>query len=221
MNQGGVFGADEAGKGPVLGSMFGAAVAVTDLDVLPPGIDDSKQLTPERREQLATAIRSDDRIAVGVGEVTVEEIDHHQTDMNTLTVEVQARAIAEVAGPGLKGIVDAGDTDADRFARRVASAVSVDIDVQGEHRADETHAIVGAASVIAKVARDAHVADLAARHGEIGSGYPSDATTRSFLTEYVTEHGELPTCARASWKTSTDILAAGSQSSLGDFPGKQ
>lgn len=220
MHSGGVFGADEAGKGPVLGSMFGAAVAVTDLDALPPGIDDSKRLTPERREELAAAIRSDDQIAVGVGEVTVAEIDHHETDMNSLTVAVQARAIEDVATPGLTGIVDAGDTNADRFARRVADAVHVDVDVQAEHRADETHAIVGAASVVAKVARDAHVADLAARHGAVGSGYPSDPTTRTFLADYVTDHGELPACARASWQTSKDVLAAANQSSLGDFAGR-
>jgi len=51
----------------------------------------------------------------------------------------------------------------------------------------------------------------------VGSGYPSDPTTRDFLREYVTEHDSLPDCARASWQTSQDALAAAEQSSLSDF----
>jgi ribonuclease HII len=67
------------------------------------------------------------------------------------------------------------------------------------------------------VARDAHVDALAAEYGDVGSGYPGDATTREFLDDYVAAHDCLPDCARASWKTSQDVLAAASQASLGEF----
>ena len=80
--------------------------------------------------------------------------------------------------------------------------------------------MVAAASVIAKVERDAHVADLAAEYGAVGSGYPGDPVTRSFLASYVEEHGRLPGCARTSWKTSGDALAAHAetgQSTLEEF----
>jgi ribonuclease HII len=76
---------------------------------------------------------------------------------------------------------------------------------------------VGAASIIAKVARDAHVAELADEYGDVGSGYPSDPTTRTFLADYVDSHGELPPCARRSWSTCDDVLAAAEQATLGDF----
>lgn len=211
------FGVDEAGKGPVLGSMFAACVVVPESGVLPAGIDDSKRLSPSRREELDAAIRGDDHIAVGLAEITTEEIDDPATDMNSLTVKAHAQAIEQVLRPGLTGIVDAGDTSAERFGRRVAEGVSEDVSITAEHRADETHAIVGAASIVAKVARDAHVANLADRHGEVGSGYPSDSTTRTFLADYVDEHGDLPDCARTSWSTCADVLAAASQSALGDF----
>jgi ribonuclease HII len=213
------FGVDEAGKGPVLGAMFAAAVRA-DPAVLPEGIDDSKALTPSRRETLAAALRDDDRVAVGVAQVDPERIDDPETDMNALTVAVQAAAIDRVAAAGDSGVVDAGDTNADRFGRRVADRVAAAVSVTAEHGADETHDLVGAASVVAKVARDEHVAAIADGldgYDSVGSGYPSDQRTRAFLRSYVDEHGELPACARASWQTSRDVLAAAEQAALGEF----
>ncbi|WP_336330632.1 ribonuclease HII [Haloarcula sp. CGMCC 1.2071] len=209
------FGVDEAGKGPVLGSMFAAAIRA-DPAALPDGVGDSKDIRPERRERLAGEIR-ESADAVGVAEIPVERIDADGTDMNTLTVDAQAEALSVVARDGLPGTVDAGDTDAARFGRRVADAVNADVTVTAEHGADETDPLVGAASIVAKVARDAHVADLAEEYGDVGSGYPSDPTTRAFLADYVDRHGELPACARRSWSTCDDVLAAAEQASLGDF----
>ncbi|PSP49828.1 ribonuclease HII [Halobacteriales archaeon QH_1_68_42] len=222
------FGVDEAGKGPVLGSMFAAAV-VADPAELPGDVGDSKGIPPERREELAAEIR-EVAAAVGVAEIPVERIDDEATDMNSLTVAAQAEALSvamadidsgDVDGT-LSGYVDAGDTNAVRFERRVSEGVADRLDdaspdVRAEHGADETYPVVGAASIVAKVERDAHVAALAAEHGDVGSGYPSDPATREFLEGYVAEHGDLPSCARASWKTSQDALAAATQSSLGEF----
>jgi hypothetical protein len=82
----------------------------------------------------------------------------------------------------------------------------------------------GVDSVVAKVARDAHVEALAAEHaalvdthGGLGSGYPSDPVTRSFLESYVDEHGAVPPFARASWATCEDLLAGVEQSGLDEF----
>ena len=213
------FGVDEAGKGPVLGSMFAAAVVADPAD-LPDGVADSKRLAPSRREELDARIR--DGCDVGVAEIPVGRIDHPETDMNTLTVEAQATALSGVASDGLAGYVDAGDVDRDRFGRRVADGVLADgegasVDVTAEHGADDEYALVSAASIVAKVARDSHVAGLATEHGDVGSGYPSDPTTRDFLREYVHEHGVLPDCARESWQTCADVLAAAEQSALDEF----
>ena len=208
------FGVDEAGKGPVLGSMFAAAVA-GDPDDLPEGVADSKRLAPGRREELDAAIRESMR--VGVAEVPVARIDDPETDMNELGVAAQADALARVAGDGLAGYVDAADVDEGRFGERVAASVDADVDVTAEHGADDEYDIVAAASVVAKVARDAHVDGLRDEYGDVGSGYPSDPTTRDFLEEYVREHGELPDCARSSWQTSDDALAAAEQSALDEF----
>lgn len=210
-------GVDEAGKGPVLGSMFAAAIRVPDPGVLPDGIRDSKTISPERRESLARALRDADRVEIAVCELPPERIDDPRTDMNTLTVDAHAAALADLARDGDAVLADAADVDAARFARRLADRVPAAVDVSAEHGADETDPVVAAASIVAKVARDEHVDDLAVAYGSIGSGYPSDPATRSFLESFVAEHGELPACARRSWQTCADVLAAVTQSGLEEF----
>lgn len=215
-------GVDEAGKGPVLGPMVAAAVRADETN-LPDGIDDSKRLTAAKRESIATQLRESPAVAVGLGVVTTDEIDDPETDMNSLTVAAQVRALGDVATDGDHALVDAGDVSESRFARRVEEGVvdtdgGVAIDVTAEHGADEASRLVGAASIIAKVERDSRIAALNEEYnGDIGSGYPSDPTTREFLADYVDRHGNLPACARASWSTCEDVLAAAEQSDLAEF----
>ena len=219
-------GVDEAGKGPVLGPMVAAAVRAEEGD-LPGEVGDSKQLTAATRESIAAELRDAPGVEVGVGVVTTDEIDDPETDMNSLTVAAQVRALGDVATDGDHALVDAGDVSESRFARRVADGVAdagtdteggVAIDVTAEHGADESNPLVGAASVVAKVERDSRIDALDEEYdGDIGSGYPSDPTTREFLADYVDRHGELPACARASWATCEDVLAAAEQADLGAF----
>ena len=231
-------GVDEAGKGPVLGPMVAAAV-FADPSVLPADVDDSKRLSPERRETLDAAIRGIDGVAVGVAFVEPAEIDRPDTDMNTLTVRGQARAVCaalearETAGEDgpdgpIRVVADAGDTSEARFARRLGEFIEKDVggtdrpavDVEAFHGADESDPVVGAASVVAKVARDARMAaidEAYPAYDGVGSGYPSDPTTRSFLRAYVGDHGAVPDCARRSWATCDDVIAAAEQSGLDEF----
>jgi ribonuclease HII len=213
-------GSDEAGKGPVLGPMVAAAVRV-DPDALPEGVDDSKRLTPARRAELAAEIRTVAE-GVGVSVVSTERIDDPETDMNTLTVDAHAEALAAVVTTGDRVSVDAGDVSESRFGRRVVAGVEehgndADFELTAEHGADASYPVVAAASIVAKVERDRLVGELDAEYGDVGSGYPSDPTTRAFLERYVREHGVLPACARASWKTCDDVLRAARQSALDDF----
>jgi ribonuclease HII len=208
--------------------MVVASVAADSAD-LPAGIDDSKNLAPARRKEFAATLHAHDEITVGVVVVPTDRIDAPGMDMNSLTVEAHAEAISQVVGGAeepsgeqaldepVSGIADACDTDEQRFAGRVEENATVPVDVTAEHGADETHAVVGAASVVAKVERDAHVARIAEKHGDVGSGYPGDPKTRDFLREYLETHGELPDCARTSWSTCDDLLAAHEQSGLDQF----
>ncbi|GAA0550514.1 ribonuclease HII [Halorubrum ejinorense] len=232
-------GVDEAGKGPALGPMVAAAV-LADPTSLPADVDDSKRVAPDRRESMAAAFDEDARVAVGVAFVEPAEIDRPDTDMNTLTVRGQARAVraalADALAAGvdepIRVVADAGDTSEERFARRLgefvaageASAEDADplppVDVTAAHGADGDDPVVGAASVVAKAARDDRMAGVDAAYpdyDDLGSGYPSDPSTRRFLAAYVADHGTLPDCARTSWATCEDVLAAAEQSALDEF----
>ncbi|MGZ0747536.1 ribonuclease HII [Haloparvum sp. AD34] len=209
-----------------------AAAVRCDPAVLPADVDDSKQVAPDRREAIAAELRDRDDVGVGVGIVEPAEIDDPETDMNSLTVMAQARAIASVVGAGNadsvddgvpEAVVDAGDVSESRFGRRVADAVTDrvarDVPVDAEHGADETYPTVSAASIVAKVERDARVAAIDGEYPEydVGSGYPSDPTTRGFLEAYVAATGEIPDCARRSWSTCEQVLAEAEQSGLDEF----
>lgn len=214
-----VIGVDEAGRGPVLGSMFVAAVAVPAASALPDDVRDSKRLTSARRETLAAVIEADAAVRAAAVEVSVDRIDRAPGDLNRLTASAAGRAIGAVVAPDAdpRVVVDACDPDEERYGRYVAAGLGRDLEIVASHRADETHEAVAAASIIAKERREAHVGALADRFGEVGSGYPSDPTTRAFLAEYVEDHGRLPPCARTSWETSTDVLGAQTQGTLADF----
>ncbi len=213
-------GVDEAGKGPVLGPMVAAAVR-GDVGEIPDGVTDSKRLSAAKRESVAAELHEKPEFAIGVGVVTVEEIDTPETDMNRLTVAAQVRAIAQVAAAGDKAIVDAGDVSESRFSRRVTEGVAaegIELSVTAEHGADDSHALAAAASIIAKVDRDRRMEHIGEQYDRpVGSGYPSDQTTRSFLAAYIESEGELPECARRSWSTCADLIAAAEQSGLTDF----
>jgi ribonuclease HII len=217
-------GSDEAGKGPVLGPMVAAAVRAPP-DAVPDDVDDSKRLSPATREEIAETLRAREDVAVGVAVVSTDRIDDPETDMNSLTVAAHAEAIAAVASDGDAVTTDAGDVSESRFARRVRDAVAdtpdgITVGVHAEHGADAEYPLVAAASVVAKVRRDAAIEALDAEYtdyGPIGSGYPSDQATRAFLRDFVAETGDLPDCARASWSTSADVLAAAEQSGLSEF----
>lgn len=205
-----VAGVDEAGKGPVLGPLVVACVVVNEhvlheLEQL--GVRDSKRLSPRRRAQLADRI--EEMADVHVLTLSPREIDamRERTTMNWVMVhsfsEVLARACADVA------YVDAADVSEERFAQRVAHSLLERghyTRVVALHRADVHIPVVSAASIVAKVHRDTAIGELAHTYGEIGSGYPSDPSTVSFLRDWIARHHTLPACARASWSTSARLL---------------
>ena len=97
--------------------------------------------------------------------------------------------------------VDAPDTNPARWQDELATLLSCKPRVVAEHKADVNYVIVSAASIIAKVERDHHVAALRELHGDFGSGYPSDPDTIAFLESWVKSNSSQPEFARKSWKT--------------------
>lgn len=212
-----LFGADEAGRGPVLGSLFiGFVDAPTES--LPDGLADSKELTRADIDELAVRLQDMDAVASTVIEIPASKIDESGASITALTARAMGEAIATTAESD-RGVVDACHTDPDVFEEMVTDAVDgvCDRRVDAQHGADTEIEQVMAASILAKHAREQHVDALRETYGDVGSGYPSDPSTKAFLKSHIAEHGELPSCARETWQTSQDALATAEQTSFAAF----
>jgi ribonuclease HII len=198
---------DEAGRGPVLGPLVVAAVLVeSDEPLRRLGVKDSKLLSPAKREEMEPRIRALAR-AVETVVVTPEELNRRMPRTNLNKIEATAFAALLRRLQPREAVLDACDVDAARFGRNVAARAKLaSCVIRSEHEADKNHPVVAAASIVAKVLRDRLIAQLAAEHGEIGSGYSHDAVTRRFLEGWVERTGALPPFARAEWETSRRLL---------------
>jgi ribonuclease HII len=198
-----IAGVDEAGKGPVLGSMFVAGVMLDErrihlLEELK--VRDSKLVSPSRREKLAPEI---EKIAgCFVVEITASQIDELREviSMNEILVSSYAKVLENLHPD--KAFVDSPDVNAMRFAENIKKQCPYPVEIVSEHGADVKYPVVSAASIVAKVRRDASVAALEKKIGKpIGSGYPSDARTQGFLRALLKSGDALPGYVRRSWKT--------------------
>ena len=210
-------GVDEAGRGPVIGPLVVCALCIPESEsgVLKSiGARDSKDLSSQRREAVAKRIHAEAGArGWGIGLVVCEasRIDANSisSDLNSLEIELFGEAI-EAASPREgegRVMADACDVDEERFAKRLASRLGEgwsSWQVVARHGMDSDDRVAGAASILAKVERDAGVARLEAEVGiRLGSGYPSDQITRQAVRGLVS--GELPhDCLRWSWSTVSD-----------------
>ena len=197
-----ILGVDEAGRGSVLGPLVIAGVIVPEkmnkiLERM--GVKDSKRLVPHRRTILSRKLKKmfDYEIVV----ISAAEIDQMRADgINLNDIEKNAMRDLIIKMNPEKAIVDAVDVKAERFQDNLCESTGVD--VIAEHKADDKYIQVSAASIIAKAERDAQIEKINKEYikmGGIGSGYPSDPTTKEFLTNYSYE--EMPDFVRRSWAT--------------------
>lgn len=154
-----VAGVDEVGRGALAGPVSVGVVVVSDPGPVPTGLRDSKLLSPAAREALVPAILAW-ADASAVGHASPQEIDRWGI---TAALRLAAeRALATIWPPPDIAILD-GHHDWLRRASRVAASptVQADYDVRTKVKADLTCASVAAASVLAKVERDAIMSALA------------------------------------------------------------
>ncbi|HET8701823.1 MAG TPA: ribonuclease HII [Nitrococcus sp.] len=138
-----VAGIDEAGRGPLAGPVFAAAVILASAPIA--GIADSKLLPAARRRALAAIIK-ERAIGWAIGRAEVEEIDC----LNILqaTLLAMQRAVAALTPKPQLALVDGRDRPS--LPCRVKTIVRGDVSVQA----------ISAASILAKVARDAEMVAL-------------------------------------------------------------
>ena len=165
-----ICGVDEAGRGPLAGPVYAAAVILPDhLEI--PGLDDSKKLTDKRRRELMPIIK-EQAIAYGIGVATEQEID--EINILQATFLAMERAIAQLAGKADFALID-GNREKD-FGLPVMTVV----------KGDSRSANIAAASVLAKVSRDDYMDEMAKQYPEYGfeihKGYGTKAHYEALRT---------------------------------------
>jgi ribonuclease HII len=203
-------GIDEAGRGPVLGPLVMAGVALRTRKAAAltrAGVADSKSFGAgedahkKRRELAARVCDCAESVVVRVVDVDVidrrvmvNQLNHLEREVATEIINVSAAA---------KRIVADGEL---LFAALSATYPHL----EAKNRGEDHHVAVAAASIVAKVERDEQFYAIARRYEEefgpiIGGGY-ENAGTRRFLEAYVEKKGCLPPEARKSWGGATARL---------------
>lgn len=178
-----IAGVDEAGRGPLAGAVYAAAVI---LDPTRPimGLADSKVLTEARRDALAERIKQD-ALAWCIAVASVEEID--KLNILHATMLAMSRAVE-----GLTTQPDAVQIDGNRVPKQLR--LPAEAIVKGDAKVQA----ISAASILAKTARDAELVRLDAAHPQYGfarhKGYPTQEHQAA-----IARYGVLPGVHRQSF----------------------
>ena len=173
--QGLIAGVDEAGRGPLAGPVVAAAVILDDMNPIK-GLNDSKKLSPLRREKLYDEIRAK-ALCCSVAEASVEEID----ELNILQATMLAMRRA-VDGLRLKPHMVLVDGNRLPVLDVLAEAIV---------RGDVTVPAISAASILAKVTRDRWCQELDQRYPQYGFAGHKGYGTAEHLAALRT-HGACP-----------------------------
>ncbi len=190
-------GLDEAGRGCVLGPLLvgGFCCDAAQLEQLrAAGADDSKKLSPARREQAHERLLS-------LGEYRLISISPPTIDAGNIN-QLEEAAFLELIHHFAPDhvIIDApcNPRAIPNFLARLQSKLKIPSPhFTVEPKADGTYPACGAASIFAKVARDAEIEKL----GAVGSGYPSDPVTRAWILDFLQRGEALPSSVRTRWGT--------------------
>lgn len=190
----------------MLGPLVVAGVQAHQSRV-PDGVDDSKALSARRRRELAAALQERSDVEVATRVVPAPELNERMEAGESLD-QIETAAFAEVltALDATDARVDAVGSDTAAFEQQLAEAAPGLEELEARRGADAEDPLVGAASIVAKVLRDRRIDEIAdGVDRSVGSGYPSDPTTRSFLEAWRDEHVDPPPFARRAWSTLDDI----------------
>jgi ribonuclease HII len=173
-----VCGIDEVGRGPWAGPVVAAAV-ILDPAAIPAGLDDSKRLTPQRRDELAALLHGGAAVSIGIGVASVAEIE----TMNILQASFLAmrRAMAGLGRRPVLALVD-GHMPPPGLPCPCRPVVG----------GDALALSIAAASIVAKVARDRTMVALSQQfpgYGwETNMGYGTRAHAEALARLGVTPH---------------------------------
>lgn len=190
-----ICGVDEAGRGPLAGPVFAAAV-ILDLNTPLMGLRDSKKLTAQRREELAILIKRD-ALSWSIAQCSEAEID--RLNILQATMLAMRRAIEGLSLTPTLALIDGN--------RCPVCTVRTEAIIKG----DDKVAQISAASILAKTARDAALMDMHKTYPHYAfdqhKGYPT-----ALHLQRLREHGVSPVHRRSYGPVRALLdLATGSQ----------
>lgn len=198
-------------KGSVLGPMVlcGVCFIKSKINFLSEiGVKDSKKLSPKKRSELAHLLKKNchsHKLVV----ISTQEIDERESKKITMN-RLEELKMAEIINDLKPEIIyiDAVDVNEQRFGESIKNLLNYTPNkIISKHKADDIYPIVSAGSIMAKYKRDALIEELQNKHGNIGSGYPSDVRTIEFLRDFIKKNRKAPNFARKSWNTTKRIIS--------------
>jgi ribonuclease HII len=215
-----VAGVDEAGRGCFIGPLVVAGASFDSDNVqalVDLGVKDSKKLTPKKRESIAPEI---EKLASGIRyfDLQPSSIDAvvnrgvKLKRLNYLEAVAMANVIRYLAPE--EAYVDASDVDDVRYGETILKLLRVKPRLVCEHKADFNYPVVSAASILAKVRRDAIITSFREVYGDFNSGYPSDDKAKEWLVEWYRQHRSWPVIVRQSWEPVKKVRLDASQMRL-------
>jgi ribonuclease HII len=210
-----VIGCDEAGRGCVLGALVMAAFAVPverELELRAAGAKDSKELTPQKREELAKTLGTMGKYMtrhISASEINVAMLK--KKSLNELEAEIIAELLDAFVLSLQKGsstvktiYVDSPDPVPKKYEQRIRKHAKnlAKIKIVSDNHSENKYPCVAAASIMAKTERDAELEKIHKlfKNEDIGCGYTHDKVTIDFVRRHLHDEKLLP-YLRTQWKT--------------------
>ena len=170
-----IAGVDEAGRGPLAGAVYAAAV-IFDEGVFIEGVNDSKKLTPAKRDALYDEIiaKAKSYCIFSVDEKTIDEIN-----------------ILEATYKAFQGAISGLNPSADFVLIDGNRAKGIDIPFETVVKGDSKSFSIAAASILAKVARDRYIEEADKLYPEYGFAIHKGYGTKAHL-EAIQKYGPCP-----------------------------
>lgn len=216
-------GVDEAGRGPVIGPMV-YAISYCSLEfeneLKNVGFMDSKVLTHETRSHLLERLCNEDQLKNNIGWATtimtardicrgmLKPETHGVYNLNEQAHDTTIALIQKTLDQGVNIQEIYVDTvgPPEKYQQKLKQKFPQVPKITVAKKADSIYPIVSAASICAKVTRDASLIDNDISNGTWGSGYPSDSKTSTWLKNNVDPVFGWGSMIRFSWQTTRDVL---------------
>ncbi len=215
-----VVGIDESGLWPVIGPLVICAYAVSEdklQELKNDGVKDSKLISPAGRNKLYEKLKNGIYVVRKITAVEITAAMDKNISLNELEAQICGELLNELEHKTsfYRAYIDSPDPIASKYSQRIKKYYKGKAELISENKADVTYPVVSAASIIAKVTRDAEIEKIKKIVGEnFGSGYPADPMTKNFMQR---RHADpvVQEYIRHRWKTVTNLKTK--QKALGEF----